>query len=55
MYRVKHHIAQKKLLYGTETFSYLGPRILNLFPFDVKDYATEQMFRQKIRKWKPDR
>ena len=29
--------------------------IWNLVPFDIRDYVTEQIFRQKIKKWKPDR
>ena len=45
----------KTVLYGTETLSYLGPKIWNLVPSDIRDCATEQIFRQKIKKWKPDR
>ena len=39
----------KTVLYGTETLSYLGPKIWNLVPFDIRDCATEQIFRQKIK------
>ena len=45
----------KTVLYGTETLPCLGPKIWNLVPFDIMDCATEQVFRQKIKKWKPDR
>ena len=45
----------KTVLYGTETLSYLGPKIWNLVPFDIRDCVTEQISRQKIKKWKPDR
>ena len=45
----------KTVLYGTETLSYLGPKIWNLVPPDIRDCATEPNFRQKIKKWKPDR
>ena len=45
----------KTVLYGTETLSYLGLRIWNLVPFDIRDCSIEQIFRQKIKKWKPDR
>ena len=45
----------KTVLYGTETLSYLGPKIWNLVPSDIRDCATEPIFRQKIKKWKPDR
>ena len=42
------------MLYGTETLSYLGPKIWNLVLFDIS-CAAEQFFCQKIKKWKPDR
>ena len=45
----------KTVLYGTETLSYLGPKIWNLVPSDIKDCVAEPVFRQKIKKWKPDR
>ena len=45
----------KTVLHGTETLSYLGPKIWNLVPFDIRDVATEQIFRHRIKKWKPDR
>ena len=38
----------KTVLYGTETFSYLGPKTWSLVPSDIRDCATEQIFRQKI-------
>ena len=31
----------KTVLYGTETLSYLAPKIWNLVPFDIKDCARE--------------
>ena len=39
----------KTVLYGTETLSYLGPKIWNLVPPDIRDCATERNFRQKIK------
>ena len=45
----------KTVLYGTETLSYLGTKIWNLVTSDIRDCATEQIFRQKVKKWKPDR
>ena len=45
----------KTALYGTETLSYLGPKIWNLVPSNIRDCATEPIFRKKIKKWKPDR
>ena len=40
----------KTVLYGTETLSYLGPKIWNLVPSDIRDGVTEPIFRQKIKK-----
>ena len=45
----------KTVLYGIETLSYLGPKIWNLVPFDIRDCVTEQIFHQNIEKWKPER
>ena len=47
----------KTVLYGIETLtlSYLGPKIWNLVPFDIRDCSTEQIFHQKIKKWKSER
>ena len=45
----------KTVLYGIQTLPYLGPKIWNLVPFDIRDCVTEQMFHQKIKKWKPER
>ena len=48
----------KTVLYGTETLSYLGPKIWNLVPSNIRDCATEPIFRKKMekcKKWKPDR
>ena len=40
----------KIVLYGTETLSYLGPKIWNLVPSNIRVCATEPIFRQKIKK-----
>ena len=45
----------KTVLHGIETPSYLGPKIWNLVPFDIRDCVTEQIFHQNIEKWKPER
>ena len=45
----------KTVLYGTETLSYLGPKIWNLVPSNIRGCATEPSFHQKIKKWKPNR
>ena len=44
----------KTVLYGTETLSYLGLKIWNFVPSDTRDCLTGPIFRQKIKKWKPD-
>ena len=45
----------KTVLFGTETLSYLEPKIWNLVPSDIRDCATEPISHQKIKKWKPGR
>ena len=40
--------------YGTETFSYLGPKIWDLLPNKIKESTTLYEFKQKIKKWKPE-
>ena len=37
----------KTVLYGTETLTYHGPKIWNLVPSDIRDCATEQIFKIK--------
>ena len=41
--------------YGKESLSYLGPKIWRLIPNDIKAITSLKMFKQKIRKWKPDK
>ena len=40
----------KSVLYVTETLSYLEPKTWNLVPSDITVSATEQIFRQKMKK-----
>ena len=40
--------------YGTETISYMAPKIWTLFPETIKKCVSLKSFKQKIRKWKPD-
>ena len=54
-YNLRQHVSfrsynVKTVLYGTETLSYLGPKIWNLVPSNIRDCATEPIFRQKIKK-----
>ena len=41
--------------YGKATSSYLGPKIWNIIPNEIKSAATLIVFKQKIRSWKPDK
>ena len=45
----------KTVLYGIETLSYLRPKVWNLVPLDIRHCVTEQIFHQKIKKWKQER
>ena len=40
--------------YGTETISYMAPKIWTLFPETIKSCDRLKSFKQKIRKWKSD-
>ena len=41
--------------YGTETISYIGPKLWKMIPSDIRDSKTLQEFKHKIKKWKPDK
>ena len=40
---------------GTETFSYIGPKIWELIPNDLKNLPTLKMFKKNIKTWFPDK
>ena len=40
--------------YGTETISYIAPKIWSLVLETIKNCDILKSFKQKIRKWKPD-
>ena len=40
--------------YGSETISYLAPKIWSIVPQTVKESTSICSFKTKIRKWKPD-
>ena len=44
----------KTVKYGTETISYLAPRIWSVVPEILKSTKTLDIFKNKIRKWKHD-
>ena len=41
--------------YGKESLSFLGPIIWSIIPHDIKTSTSLKDFKQKIRKWKPDK
>ena len=44
----------KTVKYGTETIYCLTPKIWSLVPEIIKSSKTLDIFKNKIRKWKPD-
>ena len=44
----------KTMKYGTDTISYLAPKIWSLVPNAVKSSKSLDVFKSKIRQWKPD-
>ena len=45
----------KTVRYGTETFSYIRPKIWELIPNDLKNLPTLKMFKKNIKTWFPDK
>ena len=43
----------KTVRYGTETITYLGPKIWSIIPNEIRESASLETFRQKIKLWKP--
>ena len=39
--------------YGTETVSFLAPKIWYILPKDIKDSESLDIFKSKIKKWIP--
>ena len=46
MFRTLHH--------GTESISYLGPKIWDIFPEKLKNIDNLEHFKKEIKTWKPD-
>ena len=44
----------KTVRYGTESLSYLAPKIWNLLPNEMRDSSTLASFKEKIKLWVPD-
>ena len=43
----------KTVKYGTETISFLAPKVWALVPGKIKECSCMEAFKSKIRKWKP--
>ena len=44
----------KTVRYATETITYLGPKIWSIIPDEIREPASLETFRQKIKVWKPN-
>ena len=44
----------KTVHYGTESLSFLGPRIWKLVPLEIKKLTSLQIFKNKIKTWAPE-
>ena len=44
----------KIVRYGTETITYIGPKIWSIISDEIRESASLETFRQKIKLWKPD-
>ena len=48
---VTHNV--RTVSHGTNTLSYMGPKIWLMIPDEIKASSTLDIFKMKIRKWKP--
>ena len=44
----------KTVCYGTETITYLGPKIWSIIPEEIRESVSLETFCQKIKLWKPN-
>ena len=44
----------KTVRYGIDTITYLGPKICSIIPNEIRESASLETFRQKIKLWKPN-
>ena len=44
----------KTVRYGTESITYLGPKLWNLLPDTIKLSKTLEVFKKRVKSWKPD-
>ena len=48
-----HQRSKKSVTFGSETLSYLGPKIWELVPVEIKNADLAASFKRAIKKWKP--
>ena len=48
-----HSRSKKSVTFGSETLSYLGPKIWELVPVEIKNADLAASFKRAIKKWKP--
>ena len=44
----------KNVYHGTESISYLGPKVWDILPEKLKNTDNLQHFKKEIKTWKPD-
>ena len=44
----------KSVYYGSETISFIGPKIWELLPSNIKDSENLNIFKSNIKCWKPE-
>ena len=45
----------RTVTHGTETLSYLGPKLWSIVPKEITNSESLNEFKRKIKKWKPDK
>ena len=45
----------KSVTYGSETVSFLAPKIWDILPEDIKDSESLDIFKRKAKKWIPSK
>ena len=43
----------KSVYHGSESVSFLGPKMQDVLPDDCKDIDNLNTFKNKVKKWKP--
>ena len=58
-YNLRHSLIRgfckiETVRYGTETITYLGTKVWSIIPDNIRESASLETFRQKIKLWKPN-